>query len=534
MDKMFVNGVIQTLTGAGPAPEAVGVGGGCIEAVGSEAEIRGLASGSCKVIDLKGAVLFPGFIDCHNHLMIFGYFLDGLDISPAQVGRIDDILSLVKAQADQVRAGDWIKGSRFIDYQLAENRYPTRHDLDAVSPNNPVILYHTSFHACVLNSLALDELNITAETEPPAGGLIEKDPQSGQPSGILHDAAMMDVFNQLFSRDMAAMPVAQRVEICSRATAEFAAKGLVGAADALVTPLSLRIYQETLAAGRLKIRIYTMNEIAAAEGLLASGLFTGFGGDWLKLGPIKIFEDGGMSNRTAAVSTLYLTQPESRGLKVVSREELIAAIGRAHGLGFQVAVHSQGDAGLADTLDAFASVLGPRSDNPLRHRIEHAGCLYPPLLARAAGMKIGISIQPAFFSSLGDGWIEAFGLEGAQRLYPFKSMLKAGLPLGLSSDCPVVSPDPRIGLRDAVLRKTGAGVVLGPEEALSMNEALRLYTLGAAYLSFDENAAGTIEAGKRADFTVLAADPRSIPPEEVADIPFRMTVVGGEVMFSEE
>ena len=534
MDKIFVNGVIQTLTGAGPAPEAVGVGGGRIEAVGSEADIRGLAGGSCEVVDLKGAVLFPGFIDCHNHLMIFGYFLDGLDVSPAQVGRIDDILGLVKAQVDQVQDGDWIKGSRFIDYQLAENRYPTRHDLDAVSPNNPVILYHTSFHACVLNSLALDELGITAETEPPAGGLIEKDPQSRQPTGVLHDTAMMNVFNQLFNQDMATMPASQRIEICSRATAEFAAKGLVGAADALVTPLSLSVYQETAAAGRLKVRIYAMNEISVSEGLMASGLSTGFGDDWLKIGPIKIFEDGGMSNRTAAVSTPYLTLPETKGLKVFTREEMIAAVGRAHGLGFQVAVHSQGDDGLADTLDAFESVLGPRSDNPLRHRIEHAGCLYPPLLARAASMKIGISIQPAFFSSLGDGWIEAFGLEGAGRLYPFKSMLKAGLPLGLSSDCPVIPPDPRIGFRDAALRKTGAGVVLGPEEALSPDEVLRLYTMGAAYLSFDEKVAGTIEAGKRADFTVLAADPRSIPPEEVADIPFRMTVVGGEVVFSGE
>jgi len=210
---------------------------------------------------------------------------------------------------------------------------------------------------------------------------------------------------------------------------------------------------------------------------------------------------------------------------------MIDAVGRAHGLGFQVAVHSQGDAGIADTLDAFESVLGPRSDNPLRHRIEHGGCLYPDLLARAASMKIGVSIQPAFFSSLGDGWIEAFGLEGAQRLYPFKSMLTAGLPLGLSSDSPVISPDPLIGLRDAVLRKTGAGVVLGPEEALSLDEAIRLFTLGAAYLSFDEKVAGTIEAGKRADFTVLAADPRNLDPEEVADIPVRMTVVNGEVVF---
>jgi predicted amidohydrolase YtcJ len=237
-----------------------------------------------------------------------------------------------------------------------------------------------------------------------------------------------------------------------------------------------------------------------------------------------------MSNRTAAVSQPYLTPPYGHGLKIQSREELIGKVKLYHDLGYQVAIHAQGDEGIKDTLDAFESVLGPKSNNPLRHRIEHAGCLFPGLLKRAVDMNIVASVQPVFFSELGDGWIEAFGPDWTHQMYPFKSMLKAGMKIGGSSDCPVSSVDPRIGLRDAVLRRTPSGEVLAPHEALTMEEAIRLYTQGSAYLSFDEHRNGTIEPGKRADFTVMAADPRQVDIEQVPDIPMVMTVVGGEIV----
>jgi len=315
--------------------------------------------------------------------------------------------------------------------------------------------------------------------------------------------------------------------------AKFAEVGVVAVSDAMVTPTSLGIYQETLAAGQARVRVNTMPEINFSEALMNSGLKTGFGNEWLKIGPIKIFEDGGMSNRTAALKTPYKCPPHDCGLKVLSGEEMIAAVKKVHDLGFQIAVHSQGDAGLADTLDAFEAVLGPRSDNVLRHRIEHAGCLYPDLLKRAAAMNIGVSSQPVFFSFLGDGFIEAFGRERADKLYPFKSMLGAGMPLGGSSDCPVSPPDPRLSLAGAVLRRTESGEVLGPDEVLTMDEALRMYTAGSAWLAFEENIAGTIEVGKRADFTVFETDPRTVPPEEVPDLPIEMTILGGKATYSQ-
>ncbi|UCD78062.1 MAG: amidohydrolase [Desulfobacterales bacterium] len=532
MDIIFYNGRINTLDDSAKVCTAVGAANGTITAVGSDEELYRLRRSATELVDLKGAVMFPGFMEAHNHLMIYGYLIDGIDLSASNAAKMADILTLVKSEAEKHPPGTWIKGSRYAEYFLAENRHPTRADLDQVSPQHPVILYHTSFHACALNSLALKTIGIDRETAAPQGGIIEKDPADGEPTGVLHDNAMTNVFNTLFFDDLAAMSRQRRISLCSTATESFASRGLVLVADAMVAPQTLEIYQETLAAGRLKIRIYTMNHDIMADSLVDSRIKTGFGCPQLRIGPIKIFADGGMSNRTAAVGDPYLTPPYGKGLKIQSREELIEIVKRYHALGYQIAIHAQGDAGIADTLDAYEAVLGPRSSNPQRHRIEHGGCLYPDLLHRAAAMNIPVAVQPVFFSELGDGFLEAFGVDLAQKLYPFKSMLEAGIKIGGSSDCPVCMLDPRLGLRDAVLRRSPSGEIIGAHEALTMDQAIALYTRGAAYLSFDENHNGSIAPGKRADFTVMAADPRDVKPEEVPDIPFTMTVVGGEIVWS--
>ena len=533
MNAIFYNGKIHTLDDSATQCTAVGTANGIITALGSDEDVHRLKSTKTEMIDLKGAVMFPGFMEAHNHLMIYGYLIDGIDLSASKVAKMDDVLSRVKSETDKQPPGSWIKGSRYAEYFLAENRHPTRADLDQVSPQHPVILYHTSFHACALNSLALKMVGINRETVAPQGGIIEKNPDNGEPTGVLHDNGMTNVFSTLFFDDLAAMTQQQRIDLCSGATESFASKGFVFAADAMVSPQTLEIYQDTLAAGKLKIRIYTMNHDITAESLIGSRIKTGFGCPQLRIGPIKIFADGGMSNRTAAVSEPYLTPPHGKGLKIQSRETLIESVKSYHALGYQIAIHAQGDAGINDTLDAYEAALGPRSYNPLRHRIEHGGCLYPDLLKRAAAMNIPVAVQPVFFSELGDGFVEAFGPDLAHQLYPFKSMLNAGINIGGSSDCPVATLDPRLGLRDAIMRQTPSGLKLGPQEALTPDEALRIYTRGSAYLSFDEHNNGTIELGKRADFTVMADDPRQVSPQDIPHIPFTMTVVGGEIVWSE-
>ncbi len=338
MDKLFVNGRIETLDQNQTVYQTIGVSGERITALGDESELRKLAGAGVEVVDLEGGVLFPGLIDSHTHLMIYAYLLYGVDLAPPRVKNIDDIVISVKEAVEKHQPGKWVRGSRFIEYSLSENRYPTRYDLDPVSPDNPVILYHISFHACVLNSFAMTELGLNRNSEAPMGGVIEKDPETGEPTGVLHDAAMNEIaFNRLFVRDLESMTTEARVEMCSQAMAKFAEVGIVAVADALVMPVCLSIYQETLSAGKAKVRVYTMPELTFSDSLINSGVRTGFGNDMLKIGPIKIFVDGGMSNRMAAVKTSYRCKPHGHGLKVIPKDDLVAAVKRIHRHEFKIA-----------------------------------------------------------------------------------------------------------------------------------------------------------------------------------------------------
>ena len=277
MDTIWHNGRINTLDWDGTVYSAVGAANGIVAALGSDEALRRLMKPETEVIDLKGESMFPGFMEAHNHLTIYGYLLDGIDLSASNAKKMDDILALVKERTETLPAGSWIKGSRYAEYFLAENRHPTRLDLDQVSPQHPVIIYHTSFHACVLNSMAIKMLGLSRETAAPQGGIIEKDPDTGDLTGVLHDQAQMDVFNKLFSDDLAAMTKQERIALCAGATESYAKLGFVFAADALVEPQTLGMYQDTLAAGKLKIRIYTMNVDDKAEPLIDSRIRTGFG-----------------------------------------------------------------------------------------------------------------------------------------------------------------------------------------------------------------------------------------------------------------
>jgi predicted amidohydrolase YtcJ len=529
LDKILLNTTVYSCDQSNSIYQAVGILGGHIAALGNNNEIKRLANHRTEIINLDGSFVFPGFIDSHNHLMILSYLFNCIDLSTSK--SIIDINKLIKRKADQIKPGEWIKGYDFTEYKLVENRYPTLHDLDIVSPKNPVILYHTSFHSCVLNTIGLKEVGILKGTETKEPENIQRDPGTNEPTGVLFETVMLDVFKKLFKNDLRTMNSSEKISMCEKGTWELAKKGIVGASDALVPPESLLVYQQTLNAKKLKIRVNTMVDFENSESLIKSGLRTKFGNPNLKIGPIKIFHDGGMSSRTAAVSSSYHTPPYDHGILIRPRNELIQIVKNLDRLGFQIAIHAQGDKAIEEVLDAYEAVLGNYSENPLRHRIEHAGCLYPPLLRRAADMSIVISIQPAFISKLGDGFIEAFGMNDANKLYPFKSILNAGIILGGSSDSPVASFDPRIGLKDALMRKTNAGMVLGEKEILSIEEAIRIYTYGSAYLSFEEEIAGTIEINKRADFTILEENPYLVDVNQVPMIPIRMTIVGGNPVF---
>jgi predicted amidohydrolase YtcJ len=315
-----------------------------------------------------------------------------------------------------------------------------------------------------------------------------------------------------------------------RCAARYHRLGIVGTHDPFVDSLTLRTYQEAANAERFPFRLYAYILNQWADPIMRAGIERGFGSEWVKIGAIKIFLDGGMSSRTAAVYKPYVYPPKAgRGILNYDQKGINREIQKFHRAGFQISVHAQGDRALDMLLKAFGRVMA--SGNPLRHHIVHAGNLTPAQIDRVEELGLYISSQANFFSLLGDGFIEAYGPLRSQELYRFHTLLKRGIKLGFSSDCPVADPNPLIGVRDSICRKTASGQEFGPTECITAEQAFALYTRDAAYFSFEEKERGTLKEGKVADLVVLDKDPLQAAPDEIHECKVKMTIVGGKVVY---
>jgi len=535
MEKIFKNGKILTMApGAKPA-EAIAVQFGRIFKVGQNAEIERLATSETQIIDLQGQTVLPGFIDTHNHFCLYALLTDQADCRPA-AGCIkgDDVIEALRAQAAKTKPGKWIMGWGYAPYLLEDKKELTRIDLDRASPKHPICLVHVSVHGAVVNSLALKKLGYTKKTPHPPGGIIYRD-KNGEPNGILSESAFMNpLFFQrpsIYAQMVAEYDAQGRVEMVLRCAARYQKLGLVGVHDPFVDSLTLQTYQEAAKTGRLNFRLYSYILNQWADPLIAAGIKRGFGSEWVKIGAIKIFLDGGMSSRTAAVSKPYVfPKGAGRGILNYDQKGINQEIEKFHRAGYQISVHAQGDRALAMLLKAFQRSID--KENSLRHHIVHAGNLTSTQIEEVRDLGLYITSQPNFFSLLGDGFREAYGEERSQELYRFRTILAKGIKLAFSSDCPVADPNPLIGLRDAVLRKTGSGKDFGPAEAVSAGEALALYTREAAYFSFEEEERGTLSPGKLADFIVLDKNPLEVPAEKIPECQVKMNVIGGKIVYA--
>jgi predicted amidohydrolase YtcJ len=305
----------------------------------------------------------------------------------------------------------------------------------------------------------------------------------------------------------------------------------VGAHDPFVDALTLRTYQNVADAGRFSFRLYAYILNQWADPLLAAGIKRGFGSEWLKIGAIKIFLDGGMSSRTAAVFEPYAGSGGGTGILNYDQNGINAEIKKFDRAGYQISVHAQGDRALDILLKAFERVI--EKGNPRRHHIVHAGNLTASQIDRVEELGLSIVSQANFFSLLGDGFIEAYGPDRSQKLYPFGTLIKRKIKLALSSDCPVADPNPLIGVRDAICRRTPSGQVIGPSEGITAEQAFALYTREAAHVSFEEEERGTIKAGKLADLVVLDQDPLTLSAEEIPGCRVEMTMVGGRIVYQD-
>jgi len=517
-DLVLIGGNIITMDPSRPQAQAVAIRNKTIVKAGTNREIEPLVRESTKVIDLEGKTVLPGFTDAHIHMAGFGKSLTQINLR--NVRSIKKMQEKLKERLEDAKQGEWILGRGWDQDRFEEKRYPTRWDLDRASPNNPVVFTRVCGHLCVVNSKALEQARITARTTPSLGGRIDKDPETGDPTGILRENAM-----DLVHKAVPEPSEHQLLEACSLACQRASEAGLTSVHWIIHSSAEIRVIQKLHAQNRLPLRAYMLLPAELLDHLIRLGLSTGFGDDMVKIGGVKVFADGSLGARTAALHEPYSDDPSTRGMTLHSEEKLEELIMKTHEAGLQLAVHAIGDRAIDIVLTALEKALKRKPGKDHRHRIEHASVLNEKLVGHIKGLGVIASVQPHFVVS--DFWVpDRLGLERARWTYPFKTLIQKGVPIIGGSDCPVEPISPLLGIWAAASRESF------PEERITVDEALRMYTIGAAFASFEERTKGSIEVDKLADLVVLSHDPRRVPLDEIREIEVEMTLVGGHIVYA--
>jgi predicted amidohydrolase YtcJ len=540
-DLILTDGNIITINAKLPRAEAIAVKHGRILAVGSCTDVDRFHGSRTEVIDLKGRTIVPGFNDAHNHMPSFGLQLQMVSLKYPTIKTISDIIQALKERAATQHPETWVMGAGYDNNKLPDGRHPTCWDLDEASSEHFVYMKHTSGHMCVVNSKALELIGIGKDTPDPEGGHIDRN-DNGEPTGLLQEKAQELVSDQFYPYSLntivGALDAASRVYLSEGITSH----GEAGVG--FLSDLELLAYWEAVQQGKLNIRSNLMIlaekliEISAAEGEsffgLSQGIHTGWGNDMLRIGPMKMFFDGSLIGKTAAMNAGYDTEPDNIGFYATPEERIHDWIMCGHHSGWQLAIHAIGDRAISYILDCYAEAIDryPKSDH--RHRIEHCGVVNPQIIDRIEKLGVIPVMQQHFIGELGDGFKTVLGPDRTRWCYPQRSYLDRGIPIPGSSDRFVVKGAPLLGIHDAVNQKTDSGEDYVPEERITPEEAIRMYTLHSAYASFEEHLKGSIEAGKLADLAILGADPTRINPTEIADIPVHGTIIGGKLLYGED
>jgi predicted amidohydrolase YtcJ len=511
-DLILHNANVLTLQPSYPKSRTVAVKNDKILSVSTDEALKKFKGARTLIIDCRGKTVLPGFNDAHCHLVAFAESLLTPDLSPTTVHSISDIKDKIRKVAQNSPAGSWIRASGYNEFYLAERRHPTRWDLDEATTIHPVKLTHRSGHAHVLNSLALSLAGITMETPEPPGGLIERDLESGEPNGLLYG---MNAYLAKVVPPPSNSELEQGIKLSNE---KLLALGITSIQDA--SPHNdirrWKMFQQWKNRGYLKPRVNMMLGAEALSGLHESDLHPRAGDNQLRLGAVKIILD------------------ETRGQLNPPQSELNQEVLAIHQAGFQVALHAIEETTIEAACSAVEHALkmSPRQDH--RHRIEHCSVCTPTMTNKLATLGVVIVTQPAFVYYSGERYLNTVPEQQLKYLYPIASLTKAGLKVAASSDCPVVPPDPIIGIYAASSRMTESGQSLLPEECVTPLQALRMYTESGAYASFEEDIKDVIAPGKLADLIVLNADPTEIAAGEIKDLEVEMTIIGGQIIWSKE
>lgn len=525
-DVIFRNGPIIPIDPAMPNPEAVAVQGNRITRVGTLDEVLAEAGPGTRTIDLGGRALLPGLNDNHNHPISFGQGLRQIDASPGAAPTLAAVQEAFRARAG-TESNEWLIARGYDDTRLDIHRHPTRYELDEATGDRPAYLVRTCGHLAVANSAALRVAGISASTAHPVGGQIDRD-EHGEPIGLLRETAM-----KLVQEQIAPPTTADMKDYLRAAGKRFNEYGITSVGEAAVSnSRQLSAYQELAKAGELPMRTFTMMLIDDTLDDLASlGIQTGFGDEWFRIGPAKVFQDGSGGGRTAAMTTEYRNDPGNNGITIYDQCGLNERFTRANAAGFQMAAHAIGDLAISMILTAYETALAANPRPDARPRIEHCGLCTPEHLRRMKAIGALAIPQPSFIYYLGDSYIENFTEDQLAMAYPGRSWFDDGIVAVGSSDVPVVPCDPFVNLRSAVTRLTQDGQYVGRNQGVTIDEALRMFTINGAYASFEESIKGSITEGKLADLTVLSADPRTAEPVALSTLHAELTMIDGRIVY---
>ena len=530
---IIINAKVHTMDPAKPTAEAIAVHGNRIVAVGSVTEIRKLAGAGTEVLDAGGKLVLPGFNDAHVHFLSGGFQLSSVDLRDANTP--EEFAQRIRSFAAKLPAGRWIRGGDW-DHERwpavnGKAPLPTKELIDRVTPNTPVFVSRLDGHMALANSLALKLAGITKETRDPDGGLIVRDPTTGEPTGVLKDAAMSAVWKVIPEST-----IAEKLTAAKAATEHAARLGVTSVQD-VSAGSDVGIYQTLLDRGELKTRIYAVAPLPAWERLARTGVRAHFGSEMLRIGGLKGFSDGSLGSTTAFFYDPYLDTPTSRGLagdEMFPEGAMLERVRQADRAGLQVLIHAIGDRANDQILSLFAQVARENGAGDRRFRIEHAQHLRRQDIPRFASEKVIASMQP--YHAIDDGrWAEKrIGHERAKTTYAFRSLLDAGASLAFGTDWTVAPLDPMSSIYAAVTRRTLDGKNPDgwiPEQKITVEEAVRAYTVGSAYAEFQEGSKGTITPGKLADIVMLSQDIFSINPREIEKAKVLLTIMDGRIVY---
>lgn len=508
-DAVFYNGKVYTFDAEVGIARAVAISGGEIIAVGSDAEIKGSAPRGCDKYDLGGKVVVPGFNDSHTHFVNMGVNMMNVDLMAT--ASLESAVAKMAAGAKKVAPGEWVIGSGWSESRWGTSRFMNRGDLDSCCPDNPAVAHRICMHMCSVNSKAIEQLGLSADTpgvEVDAGGRL---------TGIVKESAVNIV------REATRPGRSRNAKALALATKRAHSLGVTSVQDNGVSE-HLSVYQAAERSGKLGVRVTFNVPAEELDPMMRLSMSSGLGSDFLRIGGVKLFCDGALGARTAALSEPYADDPGNKGMFMQSREALDEVTSKASEADIQLVVHAIGDMGIEAVISSIEAALADSPKRDHRHRIEHLELPSPQHLRRMRRLRIIASMQPNFVGEWGgtDGMYYArLGEARAKRNNPFREVLASGVRMVFGSDCMPFSP--LYGLLSAVK---------APHEAqrITVDEAVAAYTREAAYASFEEASKGTISVGKHADMAVLSSDPFT-DPGALAGVVVLKTVVGGDVAY---